>query len=212
MQTLSITQQRIALVVFAILLGAAVMWQGARDSRDHAVLRFSPTPASADASEIDFTSAEAAWRELQIDSQGNLQIDALTESSLLDAMALLNGPRAEVATTRMALLLEKQFGATAAREIMALLPRLQRYKNAEQRWWTENGGSNPPPHAQLFQLQDELLGEALAGKLFSEQRRLMILMVANQRIRNDANLTPAQRDQALIDLQTDAQKRDASVE
>jgi len=47
-----------------------------------------------------------------------------------------------------------------------------------------------------------LWGEALAKKMFSDQRRLANMMSASLQIRNDANLTEAEKDQALIDLQT----------
>ena len=212
MQPLSIAQQRTVLVVFVMLIGVAAWWQNADGGVDRPVRKFSPTLAPEVFSGPDFTNAEAAWRDLRLDARGNLQIDALTESALLDAMALLNGPHAEASKARMALLLEKQFGATAARQVMELLPRLQRYRQAEQRWWAEKGGRNPPPHEELFQIQDELLGETLAQQLFSEQRRLVKLMLASQQIRNDANLTAAQKAQALMTLQQGAGQRDASHE
>lgn len=208
----SIAQQRTLLVVLLVLIGAAVLWQNTGDGADYPVRKFSPTPASELFGASDFTNAEAAWRDLQIDAQGNLQMDALTESALLDAMAFLNDQRAGASIARMAFLLEKQLGATASRQIMELLPRLQRYKEAEQRWWTRNGSRNPPPHAELFQLQDELLGETLAKELFSEQRRLVNLMLVSQQIRNDASLTPAQRDRALMELQQGAHQGQASSE
>src|SRR5688500_8886756 len=113
---------------------------------------------------------------------------------------------------RMAFLLEKQFGATASQQIMELLPILKNYKEAEQRWWEENGSKNPPPHAELFRLQDELLGETLAKKMFSEQRRLATVMLANHKIRNDPSLTQTEKDQALRDLQKTFQEKGAPIE
>jgi hypothetical protein len=145
--------------------------------------------------------AEAGWSGLQIDSQGNLQIDALTETALIDALALIPDESPELPMAQMAFLLEKQFGASASRQIMELLPALKNYKQAEQRWLEANGSKSPPPLAELFRLQDELLGETLAKKMFSEQRRLANMMLASQQIRNDASLTQTEKDRALMDLQ-----------
>lgn len=210
MHSLSIAQHRTVLVLFVALIAAAVVWQNACEGIEyHRAQKFSPAAALG---EIDFTDAEAAWRDLKIDSQGNLVVDALTESSLLDAMTFVNDQHAGKSMERMAFLLEKQLGATATRQIVELLPRLQRYKEAEQRWWTENGSRIPPPHEELFQLQDQMLGETLAKELFSEQRRLMKLMLASQQIRNDARLTPTQRDQALMNLQMAAHPDGESIE
>ncbi|HVF18077.1 MAG TPA: lipase secretion chaperone [Steroidobacteraceae bacterium] len=199
--TPSVVQQRIALVVFFAALGLLAWWQNASDTSDHPVQKFTQTRLPDVFNELDFTNAEAAWSSLQIDSHGNLKIDALTETALVDAMALMQDQASEPTMTRMAFLLEKQFGVVASQQIIDLLPVLKSYKEAEQRWWDENGSRDPPPHAELFRLQDELLGETLAQQMFSEQRRLANMMLASQRIRNDASLTQAQKDQALIDLQ-----------
>ena len=145
-----------------------------------------------------------------------MRIDALTETALADAIALMHDQTSEVASelamARMALLLEKQFGATASQQIMALLPILKNYKEIEQRFWAENGSKTPPPHAQLFQLQDELLGKTLAEKLFSQQRRLAKVMLASHQIRNDTSLTQAEKDQALMELQKSLQEEGTSIE
>lgn len=210
--TPSIAQQRIILVAFLIVIGALLWWQNAGGGADYPVQKFSRTPVPEVVNELDFTSAEAAWSSLQIDSQGHLQIDALTETALVDAVALIDDEAAELPKARMALLLEKQFGATASRQIMELLPILKNYKEAEQRWWKEHGSKNPPPHAELFRLQDELFGETLAKKMFSEQRRVLSMMLASQQIRNDARLTETEKDRALMDRQRAAQEEDASVE
>ena len=210
--TPSIFQQRMVLVVFLLVIGVVVWWQNTGGSSDHPVQKFSQTPAPDSFEALDFTSAEAAWSGLAIDSQGNLQIDALTETALVDAMALMHDHASEQPMARMAFLLEKQFGATASRQIMQLLPILKNYKEAEQRWWSENGSRDPPPYAQLFQLQDELLGETRAKKMFSEQRRLANMMLASQQIRNDASLTQTEKDQALMDLQKSAREEGAPVE
>ncbi len=196
--TPSIARQRIVLVVFAACVAAAAGWQHASKDHDYPAQIFVQTKLPANVSSIDFTNAEAAWSTLQFDAQGRLQIDALTESALADAISLMTS---EAATARVGFLLEKQFGAHAGQQIMELLPKLKRYKEAEHRWWLENA-SEHPPHAQLFQLQDELLGEALAAKLFSQQRRLVDLMLATHRIRNDANLTEQEKEAALLKLQT----------
>jgi hypothetical protein len=203
--TSSIVQQRIILVVFFVVVGAAVWWQNADGDADYPAQKFSQTPVPDVVDKLDFTIAEAAWSGLTIDSQGNLKIDALTETALVDALALMHDQASELSMARMAFLLEKQFGATASQQIMELLPRLKTYKEVEQRWWQENGSKTPPPHAELFELQDELLGETLAKKMFSEQRRLVNMMLATQQIRNDASLTQTQKDQALMDLQKTVQ-------
>jgi hypothetical protein len=210
--TPSIAQQRIMLVVFLVVIAAMVWWQNAGGSSDYPVAKFSQTHAPDVFDEFDFATAEAAWSALQIDSQGNLQIDALTETALIDAMALMDGQAAELQIARMAVLLEKQFGATASQQILALLPILKNYKEAEQRWWAENGSRNPPPHAELFELQDELLGETLAEKMFSEQRRLVNMMLATQKIRADASLSQTEKDQTLMDLRRTVQQEGASIE
>ena len=199
--TPTIVQQRIILVVFSVFIVTLAWWQNAGDSAEYPVQKFSQTPDPDGVDQLDLSSAEAGWSALKIDSKGNLLIDALTETALIDAMALMDHQSSERPMARMAFLLEKQFGATASRQIMELLPVLKAYKEAEKRWWEENGSHNPPPHAQLFRLQDELLGATLAKKMFSEQRRLANLMLTSQRIRNDATLTQPEKDQALLDLQ-----------
>ena len=210
--TPTIFQQRMILVVFSVLIGAVVWWQNAGDSAEYPVQKFSRTPDPDVVDGLDFTSAEAGWSGLKIDANGNLQIDTLTETALIDAMALMGDQSSGRPMARMAFLLEKQFGATASRQIMELLPVLKAYKEAEQRWWEENGSKNPPPHAELFRLQDELLGETLATKMFSEQRRLANMMLATQLIRNDATLTQQEKDQALLELQKTIEEEGAGIE
>lgn len=200
----SIAQQRVVLVVFLAIIAAAAWWQHGGSS-SHSVQKFSMRPLTATVEQLDFTSAEAAWSGLTIDPQGNLQIDALTETALSDAVALLqeqpSANASEQAMARIALLLEKQFGA-ASQQIMALLPTLKHYKEIERRFWEENGARNPPPHAELFQLQDKLFGATLAKQLFSTQRRLANFMLASQTIQNDATLTQAEKDRKLTELQS----------
>jgi hypothetical protein len=203
----SILQQRITLIVFLAVIGAVVWWQNAGDSLSRPVQKFLKTPLPDVVAELNFTLAEAGWSTLQFDSQKNLQINALTESALLDTIALMDEQTSELPMARMTLLLEKQFGTIASQQIMALLPVLKHYKEIEKRWWEENGSNNlsankPPDYAELFQLQDELLGETMAKLMFSEQRRLLQMMLASQQIRNDSSLTQAEKDQALLDLQT----------
>jgi len=219
-RTPSIAQQRIVLVVFLAVIGAVAWWQNAGGSGDYPVQKpvqeFSKTPVPDVVGELDFTNAEAAWSGLKIDPHGNLQVDALTETALTDAIALMRDqpsePDSNLAMARIAFLLEKQYGATATQQVMELLPILKHYKETEQRFWDENGDRNPPPHAELFQLQDELLGKALAKKLFSEQRRLSTTMLASQQIQNDASLSQAEKDQALMELQKSLQEEGASIE
>jgi len=201
----SIAQQRIVLVVFLAVIGAVVWWQNAGGSSNYPVQKFSKTPVPNVVAELDFTNAEAAWSGLQIDPQGNLKVDALTETALVDAIALMHDETSELASelvgARLAFLLEKQFGATASRQIMELLPKLKNYKEIEQRWLEENISRDPTPYAELFQLQDELLGKTLAEKMFSQQRRLARTMLASHQIRNDPGLTQVEKDRALIQLQ-----------
>jgi hypothetical protein len=214
--TPSIVQQRIALVVFLGVIGGAVWWQNIGGNANYPVQKFSKTPVLDVVGELDFTSAEAAWSGLNIDPQGNLKIDSVTETALGGAIAVMHDQPSERASAltmaRMALLLEKQFGPTASQQIMALLPIVKNYKEIEQRFWAENGNKNPPPHAQLFQLQDELLGKTLAEKLFSQQRRLAKVMLASHQIRSDTSLTQAEKEQALMELQKTLQEEGASSE
>jgi hypothetical protein len=193
----SIVQQRIVVTVLVAMIAAAVVWQGSEDGASATVRKFS----NAAISDVDFTNAEAGWSGLQIDAQGNLKINALTETALQDAIAVMQNHASERAMARMALLLERQFGTTGSQQIMTLLPVLKAYKEAELRWWAEHGNKNPLPHAALFKLQDSLLGELLADKLFSEQRRLLSMMQASQQIRDNAELTPAEKEEALKNLQ-----------
>ena len=210
--TPSLAHQRIILVVFFAVISAMSWWQNAGDHSAYPVQKFPLTSLPDGFDQLDFTNAEAAWSGLAIDSHGNLQIDALTESALLDAMTLMQDETSGLTMQRMTFLLEKQFGATASRQIMELLPILKNYKQAEQRWLQENGSKDPPPHAELFQLQDELLGETLARKMFAEQRRLANLMLATQQIRNDASLTQSEKDEALSKLQNTVDGEGVPVE
>jgi len=202
----SIFQQRIILIVFLVIIGAAVCWQNT-GSTNYPVQKFLKTPVLV---VVDFTMAESAWSGLQFDPQGNLKIDGLTETALLDAIALMHDQTSELEMARMALLLEKQFGATASQQIMALLPILKNYKEMEQRWWEENGSNNlsadkPPAYSELFQIQDELLGETRAKLMFFEQRRVIGMMLASYQIQNDMSLTQAEKDRALMKLQSNSQ-------
>lgn len=219
-RTPSIAKHRIVIVVFLAAIGAIAWWQNAGGSADDPVQRpvqkFSTTPVPEVVGELDFTNAEAGWSGLKIDPQGNLHVDALTETALSDAITLMrdqpSASASSLAMARIAFLLEKQYGATATQQVMELLPILTHYKEAEQRFWDENGDRTPPPHAELFQLQDELLGAALAQKLFSEQRRLATMMLASQQIQNDASLSQAEKDQALMQLQKSLQDEGAPIE
>lgn len=201
MTTPSIAQQRVVLTAFLAVIGAVVWWQNSSGGFNYPVQKFSMTAVPELAAALDFTNAEASWSNLQFDAQGDLIIDALTEAALVDAIALIRDPASEPQLARIELLLSKQFGADASRQVIALLPMLKNYKEVEQRWWRENSRKFPPEHAKLFQLQDQLLGETRATKMFSEQRRLANLMRASYLIRNDTTLTEAEKNQALKDLQ-----------
>ena len=203
--TPAIKQQRIIIIAFAVIISVLVWWQQAGDRVNYAVQTFLPMPVADAVVDLDFTNAEAAWSNLQFDAQGNLQINAMTETALLDAIALISEPDSESQMARLAQLLEKQFGVNASNQIMALLPLLKNYKTLEQRWLVENQDIFPLPHEQLFQLQDELFGKALAAKMFAEQRRLSKLMLATHQIQNDSSLTLAEKEKALMQLQTDFQ-------
>jgi hypothetical protein len=215
-RTPSIAQQRIILILLAAAIGAAAWWQNAGDSSVYPIQRFSTTLLPDVVGELDFTNPEAAWSNLTIDSHGNLQVDANTDTALSDAITLIRNqpskPASELAMARIALLLEKQFGATASRQITELLPKLKNYKEIEQRWLEENISRIPTPYAELFQLQDELLGKTLAEKLFSEQRRLANVMLASQQIQNDTRLTQEEKDQALLELQKTPHEKGTSLE
>ncbi|MGI1680253.1 MAG: hypothetical protein K6L75_16045 [Cellvibrionaceae bacterium] len=202
-----IFQQRIILIIFSVIISTLVWWQSAKVSINHSVQKFTITAIPDIVAELNFTNAEAAWSYLQTDSEGNLKINAQLESALVEAIDVMQDQTSESQVARMGLLLEKQFGPTASQQFVALLPALKNYKEIEMRWLEKNNSNNfstkkTPDHAELFQLQDELLGEALAEKMFSEQRRLAIMMSASLEIRNDINLTEAEKKQAMIDLQT----------
>ncbi|MGH1471100.1 MAG: hypothetical protein ACRBCS_07890 [Cellvibrionaceae bacterium] len=207
----SMFQQRIILIVFAVVVGALVWWQSADSFDDDIVQTFSIAPLPADIADLDFTFAEAAWSELQIDAEGNLKIDATLESAMVEAIAVMDGQLLELQLARMAFLFEKQFGKTASQQFMTLLPALKHYKEMEQRWWEKNTANTlaedkltanePPNYAELFQLQDELLGKTVAKKMFFDQRRIAIMMSTSLQIRNDGNLTEAEKKQALLDMQ-----------
>lgn len=203
--------QRIFLIIFLVIIGAAVWWQNSGGSANYPVQKFSKTYVPDAAFEFDFTNAEVAWSSLQFDRQGNLKIGALTETALVDAIALMNEQTSEPLMARMALLLEKQFGGKASQQIIELLPILKNYKEIEQRWWEESGSDNlsadePPAYTELFKIQDELLGETRAKLMFSDQRRLIKMMLASYQIQNDTNLTQAEKDRALMELQTNSQE------
>lgn len=198
----SIVIERVMLVVFLGVVSASAWWQGAGTAAVHSVQKFSKTPVADSVADMDFASAESSWSALSIDSPGNLRVDARTHTALIDTVALLHGESFEPTITRIGLLLEKQFGPSASQQIVELLPLLKVYEAVEQQWWEEGGRRNPPAYAQLFRLQDELLGEELAAKLFSEQRRLASLMLASHQIQNDSSLNQTQKQQALINLQS----------
>jgi hypothetical protein len=197
----SIGQQRITVLIFLLIIGALAWWQDTGNSSDHRVQKLMRTPLPDVIAQLDFTSAEASWSGLRMDQKGNLEINGMTQAALADAIALIDGDASESKMARIALLLEKQFGATTSQQIMELLPALEHYGKVERRWWEENGSRNPPAYEELFQLQDDLLGKDLAKKLFAEQRRLTKMMLASQQIHNDPSLTQAQKEQALMDLQ-----------
>ena len=197
----SMIQLRIVLIGLLLTSGAAVWWQSAGGNANHAVQKLSKTPVPDAVANIDFADAEASWSDLQIDAQGNLTIDAHTASALSETNALMTGDAFDLQTARIALLMERQLGATPAKQFMQLLPLLRSYEAVEQRWWAEHGSKQPPPFAKLFELQDDFLGDELAKALFSEQRRMAEMMLASHEIRNDPSLTETEMDKALRELQ-----------
>jgi len=198
----NIDRQRLALVVLFILGGAAAWWQNAGEMPTASVKTFSATELPPAVADLDFTSAAASWSDLHVDAQGALKIDGRLELALSETIALTRDEAFEAQAARIALLIEKQLGASASRQFAELLPVLQNYKEAEQRWWQENGRHSPPPYADLFALQDDMLGEALAAQLFADQRRMANVMLASYQIQHDESLTQAQKDRALMDLQS----------
>lgn len=210
--TLTIVQQRIIAGVLAALLASAAAWQASGDAGSYPVQKILQTPQPDTVDALDLSSAEAAWSELTIDAHGDLRIDAMTEPALAETIALLDEFPSQPVTSRIAFLLEKQFGASTSQQILALLPKLQRYKQAEQRWWETHADDESPPHEQLFRMQDELLGAELAQAMFAEQRRVWSLMMETHRIRSDPNLTPEEQEAALLELQQRARLEDGAGE
>lgn len=198
----SIALQRIILIAFFTFAGALAWWQHSSQNDNDLVRKFTAAPLPEDVVDIDFSAAEAAWSELEVNDQGMLEINAQTELALSEVITLMNQEAFDSQVDRMVFLVEKQLGASVSQQFAELLPALKNYKDVEQRWWEENGNTVPPAYAELFQLQDEILGEALAEKLFAEQRRLANVMLASYHIQQDAGLTQAQKDQALADLQS----------
>jgi hypothetical protein len=201
MTTPSIPQQRVVLALFLIAISAVVWWQNSDDRFSDAAQKFAMVAVPESVAALDFTNAEASWSRLQFDSKGNLIIDTLTETALADAIALISDVAPEPQLARIDLLLSKQFGAHAGQQVMSLLTLLKNYKKMEQRWWQEKGNNIPPDYAELFQLQDQILGETVAKEMFSEQRRLINLMRASYQINNDTTLTEAEKNRALNSLQ-----------
>ncbi|MGQ9426647.1 hypothetical protein ACXYTJ_10380 [Gilvimarinus sp. F26214L] len=200
--TPSTGQQRPFLLAIVLVMSAGAWWQNAGDSSRYPVQKFSRTPTPTVVAELDFTNAEASWSGLRFDSRGNLEVDALTHTALADAIAMLNVDTLKPRTERLSFLLAKQFGPDARQQIMELVHLLHEYEQKERSWLQDNGGRNPPDYEELFQLQDDFLGRGLARKLFHEQRRLARLMLASHEIQNNPDLTQAQRNEALMDLQS----------
>lgn len=198
----SVVLQRIIIVVLFSAVGAATWWQNPENNDSYTVRKVTARPLASDVSDIDFGAAEAAWSEVEINSAGTFAINASAELALSEVIALMSDEAFDVQLERMALLVEKQFGGGVQREFAELLPVLKNYQDLEQRWWEENGSTMPPAYAELFRLQDEVVGEDLASKLFSEQRRLAKMMLAGYHIQNDAELTQEEKDQALANLQS----------
>jgi len=198
-RTPSIVLQRITLVIFAAVAAALVWWQQSNQVDSQPLQKFEPVPLAEGVSELDFGAAEAAWSDVIFDGRG-FAIDAKTEIALSEVIALMSDEAFDSQMQRIAFLVEKQFGSDIAEQFAGLLPSLKKYKDIEQRWWEENGNKLPPAYAELFQLQDEILGAALAEKLFSDQRRLASVMLTGYQIQNDQSLTQAEKDQALLDL------------
>lgn len=197
----SIFLQRVILLVFLIFMALVVWWQNAGSTADHPVKEFSKTPLPEAVANQDYSAIEDAWSELQTDDEGNLKIGSKTESALVHVIDLINSDQAELKMQRLEFLLEKQFGTAASQQFIDLLPRLQKYKEAERRWWVENGTTIPPAYDELYRLQDKIMGEHLAQKLFSEHRRHSKLMQDNFRINNDVTLSQDEKQQALMELQ-----------
>jgi hypothetical protein len=199
--TPSIATQRLAVAAFLASLVTLTWWQGAGDLEPR-VRKFLPAPLPAEVREFDFSHAEASWSQLTIGSAGNFLIDSMTEPALSEATDIIRSQGTGATLSRLGFLLEKQFGDVAGRQLMELLPRLAAYKNAEQQWWAENADKTLPRYEELFALQDDFLGKTVAQQMFSDQRRVMTLMLESQRIRNDPTLTEAEKALSLQKLQT----------
>lgn len=196
----SIALQRIVLVVFLAAVCAMMLWQHRSENSNYLVRIFTTEPLPDAVVDLDFGAAEAAWSELSIDAEGALEINAQTDLALSEVIALMSDDAFDIQLDRMAVLIDKQLGADISQQFAELLPSLKEYKEVEEHWWAEHGNDIPPPFSKLFQLQNDVLGEALAGKLFSEQRQLAEIMLAGYRIQTDAALSQAEKDQAMMDL------------
>ncbi len=197
---LSIMQQRLLMVTLVALVTIVVSWLNGRFDYSAPIIKVAPPQVAEEASQLAFMNAESSWSYLEFDDEGQLIIDGRTESALIDAIALLHYQTADSQIERMSLLLEKQYGARRSQQILELLPVLKNYKEIEQDWWKEHAQLQPVPHDELFALQDQVLGKELAGKLFSEQRRLMQLMIASNEIENNPELNEEQKQHALMKL------------
>ena len=202
----TVFQQRMTLILFLVVIGVLIWWQNTNVVIVQSVQKFSATELPSEVLALDFGATEDSWSGLSVDAQGSLVIDAHLESALVQVNSLLAGDKSEIKKERMTLLLNKQFGKAAAQEFIELLPVIKTYKEAEQRWWAENGKEVPPPFEGLYQLQDKMLGPELARTMFYEQRRLTKLMQANFQITNDGSLSQEEKEQALKELRQEFQE------
>lgn len=195
---------RIVILIIVVVVTISAFW-GSNLSGVKTIApveKILPSVIHSDATNMDVAIAEQSWNRLEFDENNLLKVNEFTEAILVDVFSLLDQPATTPQLNRVGFLLEKQFSLEVSQQVVSLLPVLQHYKLLEQQWLADNANQQPPNYPDLFRLQDEVLGEEIASKLFLEQRRLMNMMRASYEIQNNRNLTDQQKQDALNALQT----------
>jgi lipase chaperone LimK len=149
---------------------------------------------------------EAALGRLQFAPDGRLVLDAAAESALRAASDELSAGAPEDALARIVFLIHRQFPAQQAEQVEAVLRAYTQYRQQELVWRERRAAPRTAEEElkqliALSELQDRVLGAALAARLYGEQRRLARYMLAARELERDGSLSADERQLRLQQLQ-----------
>lgn len=192
----------LCIVIISLLSLAVINSILFKDGYGHYITVDLPEPAEP----IRFGIIEASLSDIMIGSDGKLQLDAKSESSLSKAEISLLHNSSDKALARVKFLITKSFIGVRGRQLSILFVKYHQYKDAERNYYKEVEGdiTLAEEYTQLENraaLQESYLGREIAQKLYGQQNAFARIMLKMRMTENNTNISDEEREKQMHHLQ-----------